>query len=124
MTWGPPFLASFARNGNFVFADRESRAYGKGETPQAREGHEFHQCHISPARVERTLLSAAFDLDPDLSGGLTAQYDNVEEWRFSATQSALAARLQPLRHALRKYSRELGCPVLVSPFFGETGRGF
>ena len=65
MTWGAPFLASFARNGNFVFADRESRAYGKGETPQAREGHEFHQCHISPARVERTLLSAAFDLDLD-----------------------------------------------------------
>jgi hypothetical protein len=37
--------------------------------------------------VERTLLSAAFDLDPESPGGITAQYDNVEERRFSSLPS-------------------------------------
>jgi hypothetical protein len=68
--------------------------------PQGRKGHEFHQCLITPARVERTLLSAAFDIDSDLLGGSTAQYDDVEGWCFSAEQRALPAQLHSLLKTL------------------------
>jgi len=63
---------------------------------------------ISPARVERTLLSAAFDLDLISHVAPTDRCGTAEERRFSATLSGdigkrllLLSRLQPRCHPER-----------------------
>jgi len=53
------------------------------------KGHEFFSCRIGPARVERTLLSAAFDPDLDFAG---CTHGPLQDRGGAALQQALCKR--------------------------------
>ena len=84
---------------------------------QDREGHEYLAAR-HPARVERTLLSAALDLDPDLdfdlAGARSDSCATVEERRFTAAADLKGRDFQ----SRRKTEVRSNHPVILSEACG------
>src|SRR6185503_13193034 len=106
--------------------DGVNRAIDRREQKK-RVGHNLPQRRENAGRVQRQVSAEGKNNDDDETGeqGPNAATDTPRRLLFIhdlRPSSAMRTNAVPTIYNAKNFQEKPGCPVLVSPFFGETGR--